>query len=46
MNLYLDASALLGEPVTLATFDQQLWQAAQEAAVAAWPEGLSRPNRG
>jgi predicted nucleic acid-binding protein len=36
----------MGEPVTLATFDQQLWQAAQKVAVAAWPQELSRPNRG
>lgn len=39
------ASALLwqeavGEPVTLAAFDQQLWNAAQKAGFAVWPESL------
>ena len=30
----------LGEPVTLATFDRQLWQAAKPAGLAAWPNKL------
>ncbi len=30
----------LGEPVTVATFDQQLWQAAAVAGLAVWPEDL------
>ena len=39
------ASALLwqdalGEPVTLATYDGQLWDAAQKTGLAAWPETL------
>jgi len=31
----------MGETVTLATFDRQLWQAAQAAGMSAWPEGLT-----
>ena len=30
----------LGEPVKVATFDQQLWQAAQTVGLAVWPEAL------
>jgi predicted nucleic acid-binding protein len=30
----------LREPVTLATFDQQLWQAGQVAGLAVWPMSL------
>ncbi len=29
---------MLGEPVTVATFDRQLWDAAQATGLAAWPE--------
>lgn len=28
------------EPITLATFDEPLWQAAQSAGLTAWPEAL------
>ena len=28
---------LLGEPLTLATCDRQLWEAAQPTGLAAWP---------
>jgi predicted nucleic acid-binding protein len=28
----------LGDPVTLATFDQQLWRACGQVGLAAWPE--------
>ena len=28
----------LGEPVTLATYDRQLWQAADAAGLVAWPK--------
>jgi len=31
----------LAAPVTLATFDRELWQAARGAGVEAWPEGLA-----
>jgi predicted nucleic acid-binding protein len=39
------ASALIwqdavGAPVTMATYDRQLWQAAQRRGLAAWPENL------
>lgn len=30
----------LGEPLTLATFDRELWQAARVLGVRPWPEGL------
>jgi hypothetical protein len=30
----------LGEPVTLATFDRQLWQAGRAARLTAWPDDL------
>lgn len=30
----------LGEPVTVATFDKQLWQATAAAGLAVWPEDL------
>jgi len=41
------ASALLwqealGEPVTLATFDKPLWEAAQQAGMGVWPEDLDK----
>jgi len=32
--------AALSMPVTLATFDRELWQAARQAGLDAWPEGL------
>jgi uncharacterized protein len=32
---------MLGEPVTLATFDRRLWQAAGVAGLTAWPDELS-----
>src|SRR5687768_10297968 len=31
----------LGEPVTVATFDQELWDAAAAAGLVAWPPDLS-----
>lgn len=31
----------IGEPVTLATFDRELWQAALQAGLAAWPGHLA-----
>jgi predicted nucleic acid-binding protein len=44
MIVYLDASALvkryIAEPVTLATFDLQLWQSGKAADLAIWPEDL------
>jgi predicted nucleic acid-binding protein len=43
-SLHLAAALLwqesLGMPVTLATFDRELWQAAREAGMDIWPEGL------
>lgn len=30
-----------GMPVTLATFDRQLWEAARKAGVVVWPDALS-----
>jgi predicted nucleic acid-binding protein len=30
----------LGEPVTLATFDRELWRAGQAAGLAVWPDAL------
>jgi len=32
----------LGEPVTLATFDAQLWRAGQPVGLSVWPEDLER----
>ena len=32
---------MVGERVTLATFDHQLWRAAQTTGLGAWPEGLA-----
>ena len=32
----------LGEPITLATFDAQLWQAGQPVGLSVWPEDLER----
>ena len=31
----------LGEPVTLAAFDRQLWQASRAVGLVAWPEDLA-----
>ena len=31
---------LIGEPVTLATFDKQLWRGAKQSGLAAWPDNL------
>lgn len=31
----------LAEPVTLATFDRELWLAARQARLDAWPQGLA-----
>ncbi|NTU43876.1 MAG: type II toxin-antitoxin system VapC family toxin [Nitrospirales bacterium] len=30
---------MIGDPVTLATFDRQLWEAAAKSGLIAWPEG-------
>ena len=30
----------IGEPVTLATFDRQLWQAGDQAGLTTWPPEL------
>ena len=35
----------LGEPVTIATFDAQLWQAGQPIGLSVWPEDLARFRR-
>ena len=32
----------LGEPVTLATFDRQLWEAGAAVGLSVWPEDLGR----
>ena len=32
---------ILGEPVTLASYDRQLWEAAKATGLIAWPESLS-----
>ena len=32
----------LGEPITLATFDRQLWQAGQPVGLSVWPEDIER----
>jgi uncharacterized protein len=32
---------MLGERVTVATFDRQLWDAARSTELGAWPEGLA-----
>ncbi len=43
-SLHLAAALLwqeaLAAPVTLATFDRELWLAARDAGLEAWPEGL------
>ncbi len=31
----------LGTPILLATFDRQLWNAAQKAGVRVWPDNLA-----
>ncbi|MCC6345825.1 MAG: type II toxin-antitoxin system VapC family toxin [Nitrospirales bacterium] len=31
---------MLGDPITLATYDRQLWEAAQTTGLSAWPEAL------
>jgi predicted nucleic acid-binding protein len=31
----------IAEPITLATFDRQLWQSGQAAGLAVWPEDLT-----
>lgn len=31
---------MLGDPVTLATYDRQLWEAAKVTGLVAWPESL------
>lgn len=33
----------IGEPVTLATFDFQLWVAGEKAGLSVWPEKLGKP---
>ena len=33
--------AMMGERVSVATFDQQLWRAARTTGLAVWPEGLA-----
>ena len=42
--LHLAAASLwqekLGQPVTLATYDRELWLAGQQAGLEVWPEGL------
>ncbi len=35
----------LAEPVTLATFDRELWQAAHQAGLQAWPAWLKEADR-
>jgi uncharacterized protein len=44
-SLHLAAALMwqesLGMPVTLATFDRELWLAAREAGLDAWPEKIS-----
>jgi uncharacterized protein len=35
----------LGEPVTLATFDQQLWEASEPAGLVPWPAALDPYRR-
>ena len=35
--------ASLGEPVTLATYDRELWAAAGSAGLLPWPEDLGHP---
>ena len=36
------AARLAGEAIVLATFDQQLWQAAKRTGLTAWPDKLPR----
>jgi len=31
---------IIGKPVTLATFDKQLWRGAKQSGLAAWPDNL------
>jgi predicted nucleic acid-binding protein len=31
----------MGEPITLATFDRQLWDAAQQVGLGVWPDTLA-----
>ncbi|MBZ0157890.1 MAG: type II toxin-antitoxin system VapC family toxin [Alphaproteobacteria bacterium] len=31
---------MLGDPISLATYDRQLWEAAQATGLSAWPEAL------
>jgi predicted nucleic acid-binding protein len=42
--IHLAATAIwqesLGEPVTLATYARQLWEAARRVGLAVWPDGL------
>lgn len=33
----------IGEPVTLATFDRQLWVAGEKVGLSVWPENLGKP---
>jgi predicted nucleic acid-binding protein len=33
----------IGEPVTLATFDLQLWVAGEKVGLSVWPENLGKP---
>ena len=33
----------IGEPVTLATFDRQLWVAGEKVGLSVWPESLGKP---
>ena len=35
----------IGEPVTLATFDRQLWQAGGRAGLSVWPENFGQVTR-
>lgn len=32
---------MLGDPITLASYDRQLWQAAKASGLTAWPESLT-----
>jgi hypothetical protein len=35
---------VLGEAVTLATFDRELWNAGAAAGLRVWPRSASRPD--
>ena len=35
----------VGEEIVLATFDQQLWEAARQAGMKAWPDNLTDPGQ-